>query len=448
VSTARGKFSSRTGFVLAAAGSAGGFGNVWGFPTQGGSNGGGAFVIVYVVLAFGLAYPALMAELIIGRFAGANVVTALHKLQADGAGRKFAYVIGIASISVASLILSFYAIVAGWLLAFLAAAVLDLFAASAPWLVDDSILRNLIFTGLFYILTVVIVAFGVEAGIERSSKILMPLFLVLLIAMTAHVLTLPGASDGLAIYLVPDFSRLTDPGLIVSALGQAFFSLSLGVGAMLIYGSYLSRDENLPSVGALVTLFDSSIAFLAGLLIVPAIAVAQHKGLSVFAADGSMIAGPDIAFVVFPPLFESMGAVGLLVGLAFFALMSITALTSSISMLEVPVSLFIEKTSVSRPAAAIFAGFMVFLVSAAIIGQFDPLFDFVITLTTQYSVPLISLFFCIFVTWLWSRNSALQEIQQGFPDAKSSLFWKIWPWYAKFLCPLLIVAVFIQSVIH
>jgi NSS family neurotransmitter:Na+ symporter len=388
-----------------------------------------------------------MAELIIGRFAGANVISALQKLQVDGAGKKFAYGIGTASIIVASLILSFYAIVAGWLLAFLANAIADLFSVSAHWLVDDSILRNLIFTGLFYALTVVIVAFGVEAGIERSTKILMPLFLVLLIAMTAYVLTLPGASEGLAIYLVPDFARLADPGLIISALGQAFFSLSLGVGAMLIYGSYLSKDENLPSVGALVTLFDSSIAFLAGLLIVPAIAVAQHKGLAVFSADGNMIAGPDIAFVVFPPLFDSMGAVGLLAGLAFFALMSITALTSSISMLEVPVSLLIEKKSVPRPTAAISAGFIIFLISTAIILQFDPLFDFVITLATQYSVPLISLCFCIFATWLWSRNSALKEIQHGFPDAESSWFWKIWPWYAKFLCPLLIVGVFLHSVI-
>lgn len=446
MSTGRGRFTSRAGFVLAAAGSAVGLGNIWGFPTQVVSNGGGAFVLVYLLLTFGLAYPALMAELIIGRFAGANVVTALQKIQPEGAGRKFGYVIATASIIAACLILSFYAIVAGWLLAFLAASVVDLVGVSTNWLIEESQGRNLLFTGLFYISTIVIVARGIEAGIERASKILMPLLLGLLIALTAYVLTLAGAGEGLVVYLSPNFSQIVDPGLLISALGQAFFSLSLGVGGMLIYGSYLDKEENLPAVGALVTLTDSSIAFLAGLLILPAIYVAEYRGLTVFSADGSIAAGPDLAFVVFPPLFDSMGIIGLLIGLAFFALMSIAALTSSIAMLEVPVSLLVEKKAVSRTAAAVASGAVVFLVSAAIIFQFDLLFDFVIRLTTQYSVPLISVGFCIFATWLWSRNTALSEIQQGFPDAASSFFWKVWPWYAKFLCPLLIAAVFIQSI--
>ncbi len=445
MSAARGRFTSRVGFVLAAAGSAVGLGNIWGFPTQVVSNGGGAFVLVYFVLTFGLAYPALMAELIIGRFAGANVVTALHKIQPDGAGRKFGYIIASASIVVACLILSFYAIVAGWLLAFLVASLADLFGANTSWLVNESLVRNLLFTGLFYILTVVIVARGIEAGIERASKILMPLLLGLLLAMTVYVLTLAGAREGLAVYLLPDFSQIADPGLIISALGQAFFSLSLGVGGMLIYGSYLGKEENLPAVGALVTLTDSSIAFLAGLLILPAIYVAEYRGLAVFSPDGSIAAGPDLAFVVFPPLFESMGMI--VTGLAFFVLMSIAALTSSIAMLEVPVSLWIEKKAVSRPTAAIVTGALVFLASAAIIFQFDLLFDFVIRLTTQYSVPLISVGFCIFATWLWSRNTVLREIKLGYAEADSSLFWKVWPWYAKFVCPVLIAAVFVQSIV-
>jgi NSS family neurotransmitter:Na+ symporter len=449
VSAARGQFSSRTGFVLAAAGSAVGLGNVWGFPTQVVSNGGGAFVVTYFVLAFCLAYPALMAELTIGRFAGSNVVSALQTLSKGRAGSLSAYVIGVASSVVSSLILSFYAVVAGWLLAFLADAVIVSGSgnSSMNWFTTDSIGRNLIFTALFYGLTILVVAKGVEGGIERWSKILMPLLLGLMIAMTAYVLTLDGATEGVRAYLTPDFTQMGNPALILAAMGQAFFSLSLGVGAMLIYGSYLSKEENLPAAGALVTLADCSIAFLAGLLIVPAIYVAQHSGLTVFTADGSLIAGPDIAFSVFPPLFDSMGGMGLLIGFAFFALMSIAGLTSAISMLEVPVSLLIEKKSVKRPIAAMVAGCTVFLISALIIFQMDWLFDFVITLTTRYSVPLISAGFCVFATWLWSRNSLLKEIQQGYPDAESSFFWKIWPWYAKFVCPVLIAAVFIQSVL-
>jgi len=251
--------------------------------------------------------------------------------------------------------------------------------------------------------------------------------------------------QGLEHYLVPDFSQMSDPKLIVSAMGQAFFSMSLGVGTMLIYGSYIRSDENLPLVGALVTLTDTGIAFLAGLLVLPAMFVAQHLGVTIYAESGSLIAGPDLIFQVLPALFEGMGAAGVFVGLAFFVLMSIAAVTSSISMLEVPVSYAVEARQINRTKATWLVALIIFAVSTTIALNFDSLFGFVITLTTERAQPLLSMFICIFAGWIFHRNSILAEIQKGNPDVEQSLFWTIWPLYVKLFCPILILLTFAQG---
>ena len=213
---------------------------------------------------------------------------------------------------------------------------------SRQWLTEFSLVRNIGFAAVFVLLTVLIISAGVEQGIEKWSSRLMPSLFVLMGGLILYVLTQEGRWRVASHYLVPDFSQITNPKLIVSAMGQAFFSMSLGVGTMLVYGSYIRADENLPVVGALVTLTDTSVAFLAGLLVLPAIFVAQNLGVTIYAESGALIAGPDLIFQVLPALFEGMGATGLLVGLAFFVLMSIAAVTSSISMLEVPVSYAVE----------------------------------------------------------------------------------------------------------
>ena len=238
---------------------------------------------------------------------------------------------------------------------------------------------------------------------------------------------------------------MSNPNLIVSAMGQAFFSMSLGVGTMLIYGSYIRADENLPLVGTLVTLTDTGVAFLAGLLVLPAMFVAQHLGVTIYAESGSLIAGPDLIFQVLPALFNSMGSTGLLVGLAFFVLMSIAAVTSSISMLEVPVSYAVEARKMNRVKATWLIAAIVFAISSAISFNFDSLFGFVITLTTERAQPLLSMFLCIFAGWIFHRNSILSEIRSGNPDVEQGLFWKIWPVYVKFFCPLLILLTFAQG---
>ncbi|WP_339617515.1 sodium-dependent transporter [uncultured Gilvimarinus sp.] len=448
MATERGQFSSKIGFLLAAAGSAVGLGNIWGFPTQAASNGGAAFLLVYLILAFILAYPALMAELTIGRYARANVITALSELSPSPLFKRAGLAVGIGALTVAVFILSFYAIVAGWMLAeFISpAAQLLQLDGLARWVGSQSFSRNALMCGVMSALTIMIIARGVEQGIEAWSTRLMPALFLILLGMIGYVFTQAGALAGLRAYLVPDLTRLGDPALILSAMGQAFFSLSLGVGTMLIYGSYLRDTDNLPRLGAAVTLLDTGFAFTAGLLILPAIYVAQAQGISVFNTEGALIAGPDLIFQVLPALFDNMGAAGSWLALAFFALMSIAALTSAISLLEVPVSVAVERCSMSRPTAAVLSGGVIFMISLLIIWQFDALFNTVISLTTVYGQPLLGVALCVFAGWVLHRNQLLKELSNGHPEIESTFFWRVWPFYVKFICPSLILVTFVQSV--
>ena len=436
-------FSSRIGFILAAAGSAVGVGNIWGFPTQAASNGGGAFLLVYLVMILALAYPMLVAELTIGRMRQQNPIEALRALSEKPFWRLFGATTGIIALIVLSLILSFYAIVSGWLLAYMLAPLAELFGfpEAATWLTGFSVERNLVMMVLFMLLTIHVIRSGVTKGIERWSTRLMPLLFVLLIGMVIYILTLPGASDGLRMYLTPDFDRVLDPNLIVRAMGQAFFSLSIGAACMMTYGAYLSKQENLPRTAGWVAGLDTSVAFLAGLLILPAMFAAQQLGVEIYAADGSLLSADTLVFNVLPAMFDSMGAAGLWVALAFFALMVIAAITSSISMLEAPVNALREESEQPRSRTAWIVGGCIALVSAVIIYNFDALFGLVITVTTVYMQPLMGLTFGFMLTWILRQNYLLKALQDGAPDIQSSLFWKIWPWYVKFICPILILLV-------
>ena len=443
----RGQFSSRLAFIFAASGSAVGLGNIWGFPTNAAENGGAAFVLMYFVLAFLLAYPALMAELIIGRHTRSNMVSALQSVSNSMSAKLLGRFVGLGGMVTAGLILSFYSIVAGWMLSFMLEPLTAIFGLGdlGAWLTEFSLARNIGFASIFVLLTVLIISAGVEQGIEKWSSRLMPSLFVLMVALICYVLTQEGAMAGLKHYLVPDFSQITDPNLIVSAMGQAFFSMSLGVGTMLVYGSYIRADENLPTVGVLVTLTDTSVAFLAGLLVLPAVFVAQNLGVTIYAESGNLIAGPDLIFQVLPALFDGMGGTGLFVGFAFFVLMSIAAVTSSISMLEVPVSYAVEAHNVDRNKATWLVGLLIFSISALICFNFEALFGFVITLTTERAQPLLSMMLCIFTGWIFYRNSILEELKQGNPEVEQGLFWKIWPAYVKFFCPVLILLTFAQG---
>ena len=443
----RGEFSSRFGFIMAAAGSAVGLGNIWGFPTQAASNGGAAFLIVYLVLAFVLAYPVLMAELIIGRSAHANAVRALQSIARTPLLRRTGAGAGVVGLVVASFILSFYAIVAGWMMAHCLGSLATLLGAEdlRAWFMDFSLQRNLLFMLLFMGATAGIISAGVQDGIERWSSRLMPILLLTMLALAIYVLTLDGAMQGLRVYLLPDFSAALAPSLVINAMGAAFFSLSLGVGTMLIYGSYLSNRESLPIVGGLVTGVDIAIAVLAGFLVLPAMYVALHNGVEIYTPAGQLISEDTLIFTVLPELFATMGFAGTLVSLLFFFLMAIAALTSSISMLEPPVAFAIEERGMPRRRAVLLVACIIAAISTVILLNFESLFGLVVATTTRYSQPLLGLVFCIYVGWVWHRDGLLKELRDGAPEVEHTLFWRIWPWHVRFVCPLVIAAIFLQN---
>lgn len=440
-------FGSRFGFIMAAAGAAVGLGNIWGFPTQAASNGGGAFLIAYLVLVLLLGFPMLVMEVAIGRFGQANPVDSVRKLAGNSLQKRMAALVGYAGMLVPSLVLSFYAIVAGWLLAFLVAALTRILGweQATAWLQDFGLGRNVVGTLVFYLLTILVVQAGVRKGIERWSARLMPALFVLFLLLFFYILTQDGAMTGLKHYLVPDFSKVLEPGLLISAMGQAFFSLTIGGCSMLMYGSYLHKKEDIPRTALQITLLDTGVAFLAGLVILPAMFVAMKNGVTIYGENGSLLSSDTLVFTVLPALFDTMGPIGLVMALVFFVLMGIAALTSSISMLEVPVSYSTERFNAPRPIMTWLIGGVLALVSVIICFNFGSLFGFVIRLSTQQIQPLVGLGFVLLGGWMWGRAKLFSELVQGAPELASSTFWRIWPWYVRIVCPLLVILVIASS---
>ncbi len=442
-SNSRETFSSRLGFILAAAGAAVGLGNIWGFPTQAASNGGGAFLLVYLVLIVVVAFPMLVVEMAIGRYGQANPVDSMRSLTANPTAKKVGGLVGWVGLSVPSAVLAFYSIVGGWIICFLFGAMADLFGLESisAWLKGFSVERNLLGTIIFYVLTILIVQGGVKKGIERWSTRLMPALFVLFAVLFVYIMTQQGAMEGLKHYLIPDFDKVWDRKLILAAMGQGFFSLTIGGCSMLIYGSYLSKKENLPKMAMSVTLVDTAVAFIAGLVVLPAMFVAMHKGVEIYAQDGSLLSSDTLVFTVLPLMFDSLGTLGQIFAMVFFLLLTIAALTSSISMLECPVALVGERFNTRRTPTSWVLGSLIALVSVVIVYNFGALFGLVATLATQYLQPTAALMFCLFGGWVWQRDAKMKELQAGFPELQQSLFGKIWPWYVKFVCPILVAIV-------
>lgn len=443
MTTERDSFHSRIGFVLAAAGSAIGLGNIWGFPTQAANNGGGAFLFVYLLVTLLLALPALYAEIYLGNQAQKNPVSALGDACSD-VSRSLGRKAGIIGLCGAMMMLSFYTIVAGWMLAHALASLSELanFSELSQWLSTSSTSRNVVFTPIFILLGAAIIHQGVNKGIERWSARLMPVLFAMLIGLIVYILQQPGAEKGLAIYLIPDFSQVLNPELIVSAMGQAFFSLSIGVGGMMVYGSYMKKNRDMGKLVLSITALDTGIAFLAGLLIIPALFVAQETGLEVF-NNNQLIGEGQLIFHILPELFNSMGTVGLIVSTAFFLLLSIAALTSTISSIEVPVAYMVEDKNVSRQKATWVVSGIVLISSGCLIAFFDVLFGFVIRMLTTILQPLSCLFYFIVVGWLWKRGNKLRDtsLQQG------RKWLPIWGNYLRFICPILLTVVFVNVAI-
>ncbi|MCG7488665.1 sodium-dependent transporter [Vibrio sp. Of14-4] len=436
-------FGSRLGFILAAAGAAVGLGNIWGFPTQAASNGGGAFLLVYLVMILVVAFPMLVVEMAIGRHGQANPVDSMRALTPNLAMKKFGAMVGWIGLSVPSMVLAFYSIVGGWLICFLLGAITEILGleSATKWLQGFSVERNLFGTLAFYVLTILIVQGGVKQGIEKWSTRLMPALFVLFGLLFVYIMTQSGATEGLKHYLVPDFSKVMDGKLILAAMGQGFFSLTIGGCSMLIYGSYLSKRENLPKMAMHVTLVDTSVAFIAGLVVMPAMFVAMHKGVQIYAEDGSLLSSDTLVFTVLPLMFDSLGFLGQLFAIVFFTLLTIAALTSSISMLECPVALVSERLGTKRSSTSWILGGLIALFSTVIVFNFGNLFGLVATVATQYVQPVAALLFCVFGGWVWNRSSKIKELEQGCPDFTLGWFGKLWPVYVKFVCPVLVATV-------
>lgn len=455
-------WGTQIGFILATAGSAVGLGNIWKFPYITGKNGGAAFVFIYIACIILIGLPIMLAEIVLGRRTQKNPVGAYRALEKPTHSfihyhRHYAnkehpskpyfpwFLAGGLGVLSGFIILSFYSVVAGWTLAYIIEAAAGTFTkfesveaagnyfgqfASTP-------LMPIIYHALFMFASIGIVIKGIQNGIERWNKILMPALFGILILLLIRGLTLPGAHEGIAFFLKPDFSLVTWK-TVLAALGQAFFTLSLGMGAIMTYGSYLSKQENIPHATFMVVLFDTLVALIAGLAIFT----------SVFAMKLSPSAGPGLVFHTLPAVFNQMPG-GYIFGILFFVLLFIAALTSSVSILETIVAYFVDEKNWTRGKAVLTVGAVIFITGIPASLSFGPLaefkiamgknyFDFLDHLVSNYFLPLGGLLIALFVGWSWGVKPAIEEIRQGNPTFPTA---NIWSFMIRFICPLAVAII-------
>lgn len=440
----RGSWNSKIGFVFAAAGSAVGLGNIWAFPAKAADNGGAIFLIVYLLCCLIIGFPVMVGELTLGRHTKKNPVGAFRSLSKHF----FPPLIGFWGVLCGVMILSFYLVVAGWTAGYVMEELMFFMGQPewAAWFGDlENGPKNALFSFLFMLATVSIITGGVSGGIEKATKLMMPALLVILVVMIGYVVTLPGAMEGVKTYLRPDFSQLTGD-VIFSALGQSFFSLSLGMGCLITYGSYMSKKQNMVESAMYVTLTDFSVAFLAGFLVIPAMFVAQNSGITIFNAEGNLVAGGQLVFQVLPAMFHSMeSTAGVVAGVMFFVLLGLAALTSTISLLEVPVAYVVDEHGVSRKRASWGVGALILSLSL-IISYNVGLIDVLSTSFNDVGLPLGGFMICIFLGYVWTTQKALIELGEGYPGLETSWFKPVWVIFIKYICPLLIGAVFVATI--
>ncbi|WP_417821240.1 sodium-dependent transporter [Terasakiella sp.] len=438
----REQWGSRLGFVLAAAGSAVGLGNIWKFPYMTGQNGGGAFLIIYLALVFTIGLSVMLAEFAVGRAAQRNPIGAFAVLKG-----KLWPVVGFLAVLAAFLILSFYSVVAGWTIAYIvkmASGALvggadELGAAFGSFISDP--VQPIIYHALFMGLTIAVVLGGVHDGIERACKVLMPLLFILLLVLIGRAVTLPGAEKGLEFFLMPDFSKVT-ADTFNGALSQAFFSLSIGMGAMITYGSYLNKKENLGKSAMWVTSLDSGVAVLAGLLILPA----------VFAFGFDPAAGPGLTFITLPAVFAQMPG-GMFFGVLFFFLLTIAALTSAVSLLQPIVSYFSDEKGWNPKIAAVVAGVTIFVLGIPsslslgvwsdfhIIGE-KGFLDSVDYVASNILLPVGGILITIFVGWVMADKMKEEVTNNG---EKSFPFLGAWLFICRFVAPVAVAWILVSG---
>ncbi len=443
----RDSFTSRFGVIAAAAGSAIGLGNIWRFPYVLGQNGGGAFLLIYLLFIAAIGLPVMMSEFVIGRSAQRNPVGAFKRLAP---GRPW-HLVGLLGVVSAFIILAFYTVVAGWTLEYLVQSVKWMALSGkigfAEMTNDDlrrffsghyesfvsGIWRPVVWFAVMMFFTGFIVASGVKNGIEKYAKVLMPFLLVLLLVLVIRSVTLEGAGEGLVFLFKPDFTAIVKAPLkvIVEALGQAFFSLSIGMGTLITYGSYIRRKENLANTAVNVAMADTFIAVVAGMAIFPA----------VFAFGINPGEGPELVYITLPVIFQSMSG-GLIWAFMFFLLLCFAAITSTISVLEVIVAYFSEQLQMSRKRSVLLAVFSVGLLG--ILCTVSPDVFNVFNSSPDLLLPLGGFFIVVFIGWFLSGKESRAELSSD--GAFRIRYYRLFMFLVKFVAPLAIAMLFALGV--
>lgn len=441
-------FGSKIGVILATAGSAVGLGNVWRFPYMTGQNGGAAFIVIYVVCVLLLGIPCMISEFIVGRRGAANTARAYSNL-CNGKAWKY---IGYMSVLTGFLITGYYAVVSGWCLQYVFASAVGHLQGDPQYLnnyfsdFETSPLRPILWLVAIVGITHMVIIHGVRNGIERISKMLMPALFVLLLIIVVCSCLLPGAEKGIEFLFKPDFNKV-DSGVFLSALGQSFYSLSIGMGCVCTYASYFSRQTNLTNSAVQISVLDSLVAILAGLAIFPA----------AFSVGVNPDSGPSLVFITLPNVFQqafgTMPVVGYVVGLVFYSLLSLAALTSLISLHEVSTAFLFEEMKISRKKAATIISASVCVIGAFCsmsLGQWKFLsvcgksmfdvFDFV---TGQIFLPVVGFFTCLFVGWYLPKKLLRDEFT-NWGTLRGTLF-SVWLFCVRFVCPVCIVAILLHQ---
>ncbi len=443
MSEKRSSFTGKIGFVLAAAGSAVGLGNIWRFPYLAAKYGGGIFLLVYLILAVTFGFALMCGEIALGRKTGKSAIGAFADLN-----KKYSF-IGVIAAIIPALILPYYSVIGGWVSKYLAVFVSGgIHEAAADGFFEGFISKPIEPIGWFLLfigLTALVVLLGVEKGVEKVSKIMMPVLVVLTLFIAIYAMFIPGAMDGVKYYLTPDFSKFSAT-TVLSAMGQLFYSMSLAMGIMITYGSYMKKDVNLEKSVRQIEIFDTGIAFFAGLMIIPA----------VFAFSGgdesALGKGPGLMFITLPKVFESMKG-GTFIGALFFLLVLFAALTSSISLMETVVSIIRDKFGWNRKATCIAVlifsvvlglpsslGFGVW--SSVSLGGMSILdmFDFV---SNSILMPIVALLTCIFIGYVIKPKCLIEEIELTGEFKSKTLFTIV----IKYVAPVCIVLILISSIL-
>ena len=444
----RGKFGSKLGIVLATAGSAVGLGNIWRFPYMTGQNGGAAFLLLYIGCILLLGIPGMLSEFIVGRHGQANAATAYDKLSG---GRPWKLV-GYLGILTSTIILGFYAVVAGWCCEYLFASLAGRTLGDADYInnyfatFSTNLWRPMLWGVAFIVLTHLVVIRGIRNGIERASKWLMPILFILLLVLVVASCSLPNAMEGVRFLLMPDFSKI-DSSTVFEALGQAFFSLSLGTACLCTYASYFSHDTNLLKSAGQIALVDTLIAILAGLMIFPA----------AFSAGVRPDSGPELIFLTLPNVFQQVfggvPVVAYIVSIMFYALLVFAALTSTISMHEIGTAFFTEELKLPRKKSAWIittVASVLCILCAWSVGAFDglqlfgiPLMGFCDQLTANFMLPLGGMLACLFVGWYIPRQTVWAEFTND--GTKNVPFHRIFLFAVRYLCPICILIIFLHQ---